>query len=353
MQFASFIARAGAGAATVLMDELQKTNVPSDVLHIIEILPHAMQADMAEMAIGGLLRHATVAVRRRAATLLSEQSYPRAGGLLLDSLISEGDPQTRMIYVESLGRLRFRGAVDALSKFAEERQQPEDVRCAACVALGRIGDVRAVPMLTKLYYKGESGLTKVFRLVPPAVRAAAARALASFPTHKDARDALKAAKEDHDPSVRAVAMQALYAPLQDAFGERALGVQVVSAAAAVQQGMKAGGVLQEIQLDLMCQRLGMLEASGLLMMNFNGPSGKIWFDAGLVIAAEFEGRRDQEAVIFMSGKREGYLLFSPGDAAPERRMLMQVSALLQDLLRSRVGGSGGRTGSDSALRPPG
>ncbi|RPH51526.1 MAG: PilZ domain-containing protein, partial [Planctomycetota bacterium] len=42
MHFASFIARAGAGAATVLMDELQKTNVPSDVLHLIEVLPYAM-----------------------------------------------------------------------------------------------------------------------------------------------------------------------------------------------------------------------------------------------------------------------------------------------------------------------
>jgi hypothetical protein len=351
MHFASFIARAGAGSATVLMDELQKTNVPSDVLHIIEILPHAMQADMAEMALGGLLRHATVAVRRRASTMLSEQSYPRAGGLLLDSLAAEGDLQTRGIIVECLGRLRFRGAVDALNKIAEERQQPEDVRCAACAALGRIGDVRAVPVLVKLYYKGESGLTKVFRLVPATVRAAAARALASFPTHKDAREALRAAKEDHDPSVRAVANQALYAPLQDAFGERALGVQVISSAATVQQGMKAGGVLQEIQLESMCQRLGQIEATGLLALYFNGPTGKIWFDAGLVIGAEFEGRRDQEAVIFMAGRREGYLLFSPGDPAPERRMLAQVATLLQDLQRTKVGG--GRSGSDSSIRPPG
>ena len=258
----------------------------------------------------------------------------------------------RIMFVECLGRLRFRGAVETLNRIVEERQQPEDIRCSACVALGRIGDVRAVPVLAKLYYKGESGLTKVFKLVSPAVRAAAARALASFPTHKEARDALRAAKEDHDPSVRAVANQALYAPLQDAFGERALGVQVVSTAAVVQQGMKAGGVLQEIQLEPMCQRLATLEATGLLALNFNGPAGRIWFDAGLVIAAEFEGRRDHEAVIFMAGRREGYLIFSPGDTAPERRMLSQVSSLLQDLQRSRVLGPG-RTGSDSSIRPPG
>jgi hypothetical protein len=352
MHFAQFISRAGAGAATVLMDELSKTNVPSDLLHLIEVMPTAMPPDMAEMALGGLLRHATVAVRRRAATMLSEQTFPRAGGLLLDSLGAEGDSQTRTTFLECLGRLRFRGAVDALNRIADERQQPEDVRCAACAALGRIGDVRAVPVLAKLYYKGEKGLTKVFRTVPVAVRAAAARALAAFPTHKEAREALRAAKDDHDPSVRAVANQALYAPLQDAFGERALGVQVVSAAEQVALGTKTGGVLQELGLEPLCSRLSSVEATGLLSLNFNGPAGKIWFDAGLVIAAEFEGRRDHEAFIFMAGKREGYVLFQPNETAPERRMLAQVAALMQEMQRARVG-PGGRPGSDSSIRPPG
>jgi len=352
MHFAQFISRAGSGAATVLMDELGKTSVPSDVLHLIEVMPTAMPPDMAEMALGGLLRHATVAVRRRAATMLSEQTFPRAGGLLLDSLGSEGDAQTRTTFIECLGRLRFRGAVDVLNKLVDERQQPEEVRCAACASLGRIGDVRAVPVLARIYYKGEKGLTKVFRSVPTAVRAAAARALSAFPTHKEARDALRAAKDDHDPSVRAVANQALYAPLQDAFGERALGVQVLSSADQMTAGMKGGGVLQEIGLEQLCVRIAGLEGTGLLSLNFNGPTGKIWFDAGLVIAAEFEGRRDHEAFIFLSGKREGYVLYQPNERAPERRMLAQVAALVQEMNRSRVGPSG-RTGSDSSIRPPG
>jgi hypothetical protein len=352
MHFAQFISRAGAGAATVLMDELGKTSVPSDLLHLIEVMPTAMPPDMAEMALGGLLRHATVAVRRRAATMLSEQTFPRAGGLLLDSIGAEGDPQTRTTFIECLGRLRFRGAVDALNRIADERQQPEDVRCAACASLGRIGDVRAVPVLAKLYYKGEKGLTKVFRTVPSSVRAAAARALAAFPTHKEAREALRAAKDDHDPSVRAVANQALYAPLQDAFGERALGVQVVSTADQLLSGTKTGGVLQELGLEPLCMRLATLESTGLLSLNFNGPAAKVWFDAGLVIAAEFEGRRDHEAFIFLAGKREGYILFQPNERAPERRMLAQVASLMQELQRSRVS-PGGRTGSDSSIRPPG
>jgi hypothetical protein len=116
--------------------------------------------------------------------------------------------------------------------------------------------------------------------------------------------------------------------------------------------MKAGGVLQEIGLEALCVRLAKIESTGLLSLNFNGPTGKLWFDAGLVIAAEFEGRRDHEAFIFMAGKREGYILFHPGETAPERRMLAQVTSLVQEIQRSRVGPSG-RTGSDSSIRPPG
>ena len=114
----------------------------------------ATPASMGRATAYGLLRHATVTVRRRSTTMLAEQSYPRAGGLILDSLAAEADVQTRLIFVECLGRVRFRGALDALNKLADERHHPVDVRVAACAALGRIGDVRAVPVLTKLYYKG-------------------------------------------------------------------------------------------------------------------------------------------------------------------------------------------------------
>jgi len=236
--------------------------------------------------------------------------------------------------------------VDAIAKVLDDKNQSEEVRGTACAALARIGDVRAVPMLTKFYYKGEKGLTKVFRIVPASIRAAAARALAAFPAHKEARDALRAAKDDHDPAVRAVANQALYAPLQEAFGERALAVQVVSGAGQVMPGTKAGGTMQEIGFDAIIERLGAIEATGLLAFNFNGPLGKLWFDAGLIVAAEFESRRDQEAVLFMSGKREGHVLFHPGEGAPDRRMLLQAANLLAEL-RSRGG-----SGTDSALRPP-
>jgi hypothetical protein len=324
----------GAGAATLFLEEIQKTLAPSDVLHLIDVLPHTMAPDRSEMALGGLLRHVAVAVRRRAGTMLVEQASPHAGGLLLDALNGEADASTRLTYVDCLGRLRHRGAVEMLNLMVDSRNHPDDLRCAACVALGRIGDVRAVMTLSRLYLKGEKGLTKVFRLVPPAVRAAAA-ALASFPTNKEARDALWSAKEDHDPSVRALADQALCATLRDAFGDIVLGVRPLSSAARMEPGMKVGGLLQEVHLESVCRRIAQFEGTGLLKLGCNGSLGGIFFDAGLVIAADFEGRRDHESFVLMAGCREGVFLFQPGEATPERRILTPVDALFQDLQRAK------------------
>jgi hypothetical protein len=336
MHFASFLPRMGTGAVTLFLEEIQKTLAPSDVLHLIEVLPHTMAPDRSEMALGGLLRHVAVAVRRRAGTMLVEQAFPRAGGLLLDALNGEADAFTRLTYVDCLGRLRHRGAVEMLSLMVDSRNHPDDLRCAACIALGRIGDVRAVTALSHLYLKGEKGLTKVFHLVPPAVRAAAAGALASFPTNKEARDALWRANEDHDPAVRALADQALCAPLRNTFGEIALGVRPLSSAARMEPGMKVGGLLQEVPLESLCRKIAQFEGTGVLKLGCNGSLGGIFFDAGLVIAADFEGRRDHESFVLMAGCREGVFLFQPGEATPERRILTPVDALFQDLQRAKT-----------------
>jgi hypothetical protein len=337
MHFAQFIARAGGGAATVLADEMAKTPSPSDVLRLAEILPYAMPKEMAEMALGGLLRHGAVAVRKRAATMLSEQAYPRAGALLLDAFNVEGDAPTRLTLVESLGRARHRAAVEPLNLVVDGRGETEEVRAAACVALGKIGDARAVPVLARVYAKGERGLTKMFRLVPPAVRASAARALAFFPGNREAREALKRAREDHDPSVRAVALQALYAPLQEAFGELALGVQMVTTPAQVSPGnLNIGGSVVEVPLDDVCRKIAATESGGLLLFGAGGPTGRLWFDAGLLIAGEFEQWRDQDAFREVLARRDGLFVFRQGELSPERRVLAPIAALLEVAARARA-----------------
>jgi hypothetical protein len=339
MELAAMIARAGAGAATVLMDELQKTVSPTDIVQLIDVLPHAMPPEMAEMTLGGLLRHSAAAVRRKAASLLADGLTGRAGALVLDALGTEAEPATRLAFVESLGKNRHRAALEVLSRILDDRAQPDDLRSAAAIALGKIGDVRAVPVLTKLYAKGEKGLTKIFRSVPAAVRAAAARALASFPAHKEAREALRSAREDADPAVRAVAQQALYAPLQEVFGERALAVQVAATPKEIVAGLKVGGVFGEVPMEVLLERLGDLEAKGMLHVSFGGPSGRLAFDSGIIVAAEFEGRRDADAVQALGGRREGYWLLQPEEPIVSRRILMPVERALEELKRARPGSS--------------
>jgi HEAT repeat protein len=232
--------------------------------------------------------------------------------------------------VEALGRVRHRPALDALAAIVEDRGAPEELRCAACMSLGRIGDPRAVPILARIYSKGEKGITRMFRSIPAAVRASAARALSYFPTHAEAREAMKRAREDHDPSVRAVANQALYAPLQEAFGEMALGVAMIGADADMgPTALTVGGSVQEIPLEAVFRRIAALEAGGLLLYAAPGASGRVWFDAGLVVAAEFNQLRDHDAVREVLARRDGLFLFRAGELSPERRILATVEALLK------------------------
>ncbi len=338
LHFAQYIARAGAGAATVLMDELQKTSAPSEVLSLLEVLPHAMPREMAEMALGGLLRHSAVAVRRRAAAALAEQSFPRAGLLLLDGLAVESDVPTRIALVDALGRTRFRGAVDILCALVEDRSSGEELRGAAAMALGKIADTRAVPVLARVYAKGEKGLTRIFRPVPAAVRASAARALAYFPSHPEAREAIKRAREDHDPSVRAVATQALYAPLQEAFGEMALGVTMITGLEQAADVLHVGGSLQEVPIEGLLRKIGALEGSGLFLYAAPGSAGRVWFDAGLVVAAELNQLRDVDAVRELLQHRDGLFLFRVGELSLERRLLRPIGELI-DALRKRDSGT--------------
>ncbi len=350
LNLAGFVARAGAGAATVLLDEIQKTSVPSDVMHLIEVLPHAMPPDMAEMALTGLLRHPAVAVRKRAATMAAEQAYPRAGTALLDALVIEQDASMKLVYVECLGRLRVKGAVEVLAGLAEARQSADELRVAACAALGRIGDIRAVPILARVCLRGEKGLTGLLRTTPPQVRASAVRSLALFPGNREAREALRKAQDDKETMVKSAAQQARYSPIYEAFGMLAQGIQMIADLRDLDaKADRVAGSFAEIPFEQVCRWIGRHEKVGLLSVSFGNAAGKIAFDAGLVIAAEYEGRRDQEAFGLLAQRREGLFLFQGGLMTSERRILVPVDSLLQEAARAKT--SSGRGGSDSSVRP--
>jgi HEAT repeat protein len=342
MRLAAFVVRAGPGAAAILLDEIQRTVTPSDAVRMLEVIPHAMPADMAEMALTGLLRHPVLMVRRRAAALAAEQAYPRAGAALLEAFHTEEDPAARRTLAECLGRVRYREAVEGLATVAEGRSNPPDLRAEACVALGRIGDPRAVPVLARICLRGEKGITGILRAVPAEVRAAAVRALALFPDDREAREALRKAHEDRDPQVRAAALQARVAPLFDAFGQAAEGVRLVGSEREIDGSAGTfGGTLRDVPFAALCGRLAGLEQSGALRVAWGRAAGSVWFDAGLVIAAEFEGQRDAEAFAALADPRrsEGLFLFRGGEMPAERRVLLTVEGLFEEL-RRKGGGHG-------------
>ncbi len=340
VHYARLLSRAGRGASSILLEEIQKTFSPTELGRLIEALPHAAPPDMAELALGPLLRNGAVNVRRRAAQTLMEQGYPHAGMALLGALAAEKDAGTRAAFVDCLGRLKPKEALDTLCGLAESRAEPEEVRVAACLSLARIGDARALPILLRLASRREKGLTSILRApVPAPVRAAAARALAAFPGEREARDALRRAHEDRDPGVRAAAAQARFNVLQDVFGDLATGIEMVAAPGEIGPApVKYAGAIDEVPLDPLLRRLAAAEKTGILVLHIRGRSaGRIHLDAGVAIAVEFENLPDQEAFIALSARPEGFFLFLPDPAALVRRVLIPVDALLEAAERVRGG----------------
>src|SRR5262249_3025883 len=88
------------------------------------------------------------------------------------------------------------------------------------------------------------------------------------------------------------------------------------------------GLISEIPLDQICQVVGTSRMTGLLLANFEGPTAKIYFDKGLVVAADFEGKKDQEAFNAFFGFKEGAFVFKPGERTLEPRMKSSVDQVL-------------------------
>ncbi|HYF00243.1 MAG TPA: HEAT repeat domain-containing protein, partial [Planctomycetota bacterium] len=290
--------------------------VPVDALRLLELLDDPP-------ALARALAHPTTPVRRRAAQLLAERG---AAEPLLAGLRAERDPSLRIALVEHLGRLRSREAADPLIAIAASRQEADDLRGAACLALGRIGDPAALEPLLDLAQRSSRGLGGLFRTTSTALRVSALRALGLFDAHAEAREALKAAADEDDPVVAEAAKEGLGARLQKAFDRP-------KEDAPKKPTVKLAGSIQEIPIDQICQLIGGAEKSGLLQLDFDGTPGRVWFEGGFVVAAECDGRLDQDAVNGFVGRKSGSFMFHPGEAAPAHRMRMPVHNVLLEAFR--------------------
>lgn len=338
LQLAEIVARIGPGAGAVLAEELQKTGAPSEALRLLEALPHAVPESVAVVTLGSLLRHPAIAVRRRTAAILAERTYGRSGDLLLGALQDEKDASIRGALLDGLGKLRHLEAKEAAIAIADARAEPADVRAAACSALGRIGHTDAVPILAALTAKSPGGIAGLLHPTPAGVRVAALRALSVFRAHPAAREALKRATEDSDAALQAAARELLYAPMEQALAEarQAAAAQDVNAS-----GLKLAGSLAEVPMDQVCQLIAGAEKTGLLMITFDGPVARVWFENGMVTAAEFQARLDQEAFNAFIGIKKGQFVFQPGEIAPKRRVRLPVNMALLEAFR--VADEGGKT----------
>jgi hypothetical protein len=96
---------------------------------------------------------------------------------------------------------------------------------------------------------------------------------------------------------------------------------------------KLAGSLDVIPLDQVCQVVASSGKTGVLGLDFGGPQAKIFFEDGLVTAAEFGRAADQEALNAICKLKRGVFFFQPGPKAPHKRMRAPVSTVLLEAYR--------------------
>jgi hypothetical protein len=209
--------------------------------------------------------------------------------------------------------------------------------------LGLAGDPKSLALLTTLATPPARGLTRIFRHVSPVLRASAARALATFSSQREVRDLLQQLQSDAEELVRGAAKEALRpsarfkVPVVAAAVPAPAPAPAAASAPAAEPAAPAdsgpavagfSGLISEITLDQICQVIGSARMTGLLLANFEGPTAKVYFDKGLVVSADFEDKKDQDAFNAFFGFKEGAFVFKPGERTLEPRMKVSVDQVL-------------------------
>lgn len=358
MELAETVARMGSNAGVLMVEELKKTKIPSEIIRLLEVLPWVAAQELAEETLTSLLAHPVVLVRRRAALMLVERKHPRTEEILLETFDAT-PPAGRLGICDALGRLGTEPALTKLRQTADSREMPDDLRGACCMALAMAVDPKSLQLLTQLATPPARGLTRIFRSVTPALRASSTRALAAYSQQKEVRDLLEKLQGDAEEIVRGAAKEALrpsarfkvpVAPTPVAAMAAEAAAQPASPIAAAPPDPKApvagfSGLITEMPLDQVCQVIGQSRMTGLMLANFEGPTAKIYFDKGLVVSADFEGKKDQEAFNAFFVLKEGAFVFKPGERTLEPRMKTTVDQLLMGAFSAAGQGNPPRAGA--------
>jgi len=186
---------------------LRQINVgtPGDIL--VKLIP--LLEDFADVSLlptlTGLLQHPDADVRREIAQLLANVQEPRVQNLLT-GLLDDSDPTVQTEAVRLLGEMRVKSTAvdfcDRLLKVAPVVQEE------MCIALGSLGERRAIPDLVKLL-QAQGSFWKRIQKTPDAVRIRAIWALGQLLPDDTAQRTLAKALRDSNPNVQRAAQSAL------------------------------------------------------------------------------------------------------------------------------------------------
>jgi hypothetical protein len=325
LELAETVARMGPHAAVLLVDELKKTRIPSEAVRLLEVLPWVATPDVAEQTLAGLLVHPVMLVRRRAALTLVERKYAGAEQALLATFDGK-EPAGRIAVAEAMGKLKTDAALARLRAGAESREQTDDVRVACCAALAVAADPKAPPLLATLATPPTRGLTRIFRSVSPAVRAASTKALGAFSSAPEVRELLTRLTSDEDVLVVEAAMEAFRPGAKPKAA--AVAAAVSEEPEPSQEITGFSGLISEIALDQICQVIGTSQKTGLLLVNFEGPTAKIFFEKGQIVSVDFQGRKDQDAFNALFTLKQGAFVFKPGERTLDPRVRLTADQAL-------------------------
>ena len=193
-----------------LLEVLDTGLSASEARNVIEVLHDVVNLDLGDRA-DAWIRHPDPELRAALRGLIVARPSGRSLEILMKALDTAQD-DVLVEVIQAVGQVCWRPAIPKLAALLKKRTifiAPDkriEAQKAACQALGRIGDMDALPVL--LQAMRFNPFWTLMRAFHPEVRAAAALALSAFPT-AEVRLALDAARRDGSDMVRAAARMAL------------------------------------------------------------------------------------------------------------------------------------------------
>ncbi len=194
----SVVRNLGKGALVRLLEQFDEERSSRVLERLLEVVWDLGLDELVFEKLKAAAAHPERRVRFKLVEVLRGKGGERSGETIL-AFVADENKDVRLAAIAALGELQHRAAVPVLTallsrrSFLETGEDP-DLQAAACTALGRIADERAVEPLIEAIMP--PGLFARMREAHPAVRLAAARALGPFTFRPDVRETLTALLKD-------------------------------------------------------------------------------------------------------------------------------------------------------------